>query len=435
MRILTDGVVGNVPTIIASRRFDIAPFVADIRAVLDAGDYLASAASVNLPFDTGLHEAVERLVRQLRTPELKYVFLVGIGGSNLGTKAIYDSFFMYRDLTIHAEPRLICIDTASEPLLIAVKQIITTLSSPQEYVLVAISKSGSTTETIMNTELVMSELASRLGPAPERLVIISDAGSPFISAGKAWGAHTLGVPPMVGGRFSVFSAVGLVPLGLCGADIKEFVRGAEAACLLGGHSDITQNEAAQSALIAVDAYEQGKIIHDIFLFHPELESLGKWWRQLVGESVGKTPDSLGSVPIGFTPTVSIGSTDLHSVGQLYLGGPADKFTTFVYTTASHRLAMPNKRIFGNLVKMVSGKRVSEVLSAILEGTTTAFRERTRSYVRIELDMFSPYELGHFMQFKMIETIYIARLLKVNPFDQPDVELYKTTTKELLERSK
>ncbi len=435
MRISTSGVQNNVSTMIATRRFDISPFITTIRDVLDSGDYTAAEASVNLPFDTALHDAVERLVGKLRTPELKYVFLVGIGGSNLGAKAVYDTFFSYRDLTAHADPRLICIDTTSEPLLIACKQIIATLASPQEYVLISISKSGGTTETITNTEIVMAELAGRLGPAPDRLVVISDAGSPFIVVAKAWGAHTLGIPKEVGGRYSVFSAVGLVPLALCGINIRELARGAEAACMQGSHTDVLQNQVAQSALVAVDAYQNGKTIHDMFLFHPELESLGKWWRQLVGESIGKSTTEKHAVTVGITPTVSIGSTDLHSVGQLYLGGPADKLVTFVYTTATHNFSMPTKRIFPTLVEMVSGKKVSEVLSAIRQGTTSAFLQRERPFIQIELEMLSPYELGQFMQYKMIETMYIGRLLQVNPFDQPDVELYKTVTKELLEQSK
>ena len=140
MRISTNGVQNNVSTMIAARRFDISPFITTIRDVLDSGDYTAAEASVNLPFDTALHDAVEWLVGKLRTPELKYVFLVGIGGSNLGAKAVYDTFFSYRDLTTHADPRLICIDTNSEPLLIACKQIISTLSSPQEYVLISVTQ-------------------------------------------------------------------------------------------------------------------------------------------------------------------------------------------------------------------------------------------------------------------------------------------------------
>jgi len=434
MQIVTDGIKGNGAATIAALRFDIAPHIARVSNILDQGGYSAPEASVNLPFDTALHDAVERLVARVKTPELRYVFLVGIGGSNLGAKAVYDALYGARDLAMHQQPRLICIDTINEPLLLAVKQIIGSLSSAEEYIVVSISKSGGTTETIMNTEIILNELSGRLGPAPERLIVISDAGSAFIAATKTWGAHTFGIPPNVGGRYSVFSAAGLVPLALCGVDTRTLTAGAEAVCQISGHSDIAQNRAALCAILAFDAYKDGKNIHDMFVFQAELESLGKWWRQLLAESVGKTTRTTPAELVGITPTVSIGSTDLHSVGQLYLGGPNDKLTTFIYTAASQKLAMPEKRIFPNLVPMVSKKTVTEVMGAILSGTKSAFHNRHRSFLSIELESISPYEIGALMQHKMFETIFIGGLMNVNPFDQPDVELYKVVTKELLEKN-
>jgi glucose-6-phosphate isomerase len=242
---------------------------------------------------------------------------------------------------------------------------------------------------------------------------------------------TLTMPPMVGGRYSVFSAVGLLPLALCGVDCRTLLAGAKAMLDIGTHGEVTLNPAAASAVVRVYEYRMSKTIHDWFVFRGELASLGGWWRQLVGESIGK---SVGDTAFGMTPTVSIGSNDLHSVGQLYLGGPRDKFLTFVTVKAlGTDYVVPTARVFPHHVKMVTGVRVSTIMEAIVDGTKKACLERAIPFMAISLQDTTPYELGAFMQYAMLETIYMGKILNVNPFDQPDVEAYKTITKQILER--
>jgi len=405
-----------------------------LEGVVTAGDYNQPEASLNLPSDEHLVEQVEKFISSFVTPQLRYVFLIGIGGSNLGALAVYNALFTARDMTPHTQPRLVTVDTNNPSLLGGVKELICTITDKAEFVIVSISKSGGTTETIANTEIVLEALESRCGPVPERVVVISDMNSAFLTAAKNRGMHTFAIPPQVGGRYSVFSAVGLLPLALCGVNIRQLQSGAQQAVQIGLHSDVSHNPAAQLALLQVDALANQKTIHDFFTFNSELETVGKWWRQLVGESLGKTTLATKKVT-GITPTVSIGSTDLHSVGQLYLAGPADKLTLFVYAESAATLNVPTSRVLPELVPMITGKSLSVIMEAILKGTMTAFTKRKRPFVSIILPSINPYELGYLMQVCMMSTIYTGKLLGVNPFDQPDVEAYKTFTKQLLEKSK
>jgi glucose-6-phosphate isomerase len=150
----------------------------------------------------------------------------------------------------------------------------------------------------------------------------------------------------------------------------------------------------------------------------------------MAESIGKEFNKKGErVNAGMTPTVSIGSTDLHSMAQLYLGGPYDKFTTFVRIKNSHsHLKVQSVEGYSDLVPEIHGKSLMGIMNATLEGTKAAFRCGKRPYIEINLPDKSEYSVGQFLQFNMMEIIYLGKLLNVNPFDQPNVESYKKETR-------
>ena len=199
---------------------------------------------------------------------------------------------------------------------------------------------------------------------------------------------------------------------------------------------VEKNPAAISAAIQYLHYESGKNISDLFLFANDLESLGKWCRQLMAESLGKEFNKKGeTVNIGITPVISMGSTDLHSMAQLYLGGPNDKFTMFLRVENSNsQVKLPNLREYSKLVNGIQGKSLESIMSAIMEGTKAAFRKGKRPFMEVKLPCKSEYYIGQFLQFKMIETIYLGFLLGVNPFDQPNVESYKEETRKILQKN-
>lgn len=408
----------------------VLPQVQTVRTVLKHNNYEAVEASVNVPEDDSILDAVIAVVDTVDSTKLRYVFLIGIGGSYLGTKAVYDALFAARDITPHTAPRLVCVDTTSATLLASCEAIIASLRSPEEYFVVVASKSGGTTETIANAEIILEMFDARWPKRADRVCVIGDEQSTFVAAAKSLGMHALTLPKMVGGRYSVFTAVGLLPLALCRVDVASLLRGAGSTLDSGTHLDSSLNPASASAIVRAYEYQAGNSIHDWFTFSSELASLGAWWRQLIGESIGKMAED---TVCGVTPTVSIGSNDLHSVGQLYFGGPKDKYFTFVTVKKARKdFTVPTKRLFPEQVPMVQGVATTEIMQAIEHGTKEACRKRGLPFMSISLAEISPYELGAFMQFAMLETIYLGRLLGVNPFNQPDVEAYKTITKEILE---
>ena len=174
------------------------------------------------------------------------------------------------------------------------------------------------------------------------------------------------------------------------------------------------------------------LIHNSFFFNPELEALGSWYRQLMGESIGKMHDREGQeVYRGITPIISLGSADLHSMAQLYFGGPRDKFTNFIYAPSKIRSCrVPNKQHF-TLTEGIEGRSFDELMEAILEGVKAAYEENRLPYLDIRLQELSEWAIGEYMQFRMLEMMYLANMLNVNAFDQPQVEDYKKHMKCLL----
>lgn len=401
-----------------------------IKQVRGSGTYDQPECSINLPDDQQLLNGVNDLVKQKVSDSLKYSVVIGIGGSNLGTKAIYDALFGYRDV-MEAErfPKLLFAETTDPEWLAALMTLLHGVKSPDEVLITVISKSGGTTETLANFEIIIGTLQGLFGDVRQRVVAITDDGSSLMETAKSQGIASLPIPKLIGGRYSVLSAVGLFPLASVGINIEGLRKGASEVldyCLQ------QDNIAAASANTLFMQKNQGKTINDNFFFHPELESVGKWYRQLMGESVGKEKSLDGQiVHTGITPTVSVGSTDLHSVGQLYLGGPKDKLTTFVASAKSTEITVPETRVFPDLVPMITGKSAEQILHAILEGVKIAYGHAELPYMEVTLDAIDEHSLGSYLQFKMLEMMYVGLLLNVNTFDQPNVESYKIETKRLL----
>ncbi len=398
-----------------------------LRAIADKMDYAAPESSINLPFDEGMHNEIQIIAAKLKTPALKYIIHIGIGGSVLGTQAIYEALFgSYDALSSRRFPKIIFVDTNCSGMIKTIQGIIHDLQSPDEVVVNVVSKSGTTTETIANFEIIYAFLKERFGEVKSRVVVTTDRDSKLWIAGEAEGFTCLSIPQNVGGRYSIFSAAGMLSLSLAGIDTHALREGASLMredCL---RDNNTENMALVSAAILYNHYQKGISTHNNFLFHPELESLGKWYRQLVGESLGK--DGKGILLI-----VSTGSNDLHSVAQLYLGGPANIFTTFVYAedgTAGVRV--PTTPMFSGLVPGIAAKDFSEIGNAIYSGVLAAYKKRALPFVEIIFSEISAKTLGAYVQFKMIETMYLAHLLGINAFDQPNIEEYKAETRRILE---
>ena len=393
--------------------------------------YETHYAFLNLPEDKELLKHVKELAKCKRAFNPKIHIVIGIGGSNLGAYAVLQAIdgYFYNE---HKEIKTYFADSIDAhyiKTILAIGEL--HLQQGEEILISIISKSGTTTETVVNAQIFLSLLQKYKKDWQKNVVIITEHDSALFHIAKTLSIDILPVPKKVGGRFSVFSAVGLFPLAIAGIDIDELCKGAAESKKSWLSTD--KNSAAKSALFLYEQYKNGKNIHDMFLFAHELEGVGKWYRQLMGESIGKETDLDGKkVNIGITPTVSIGTVDLHSVAQLYLAGPNDKTTTFARIKKWRSdLVIPSIQGFEKLAHTIAGKTAAQVMDAIVNGVFAAYIQQKRSFIVIELPELSAYYIGQLLQIKMVEIVYLAALLHINPFDQPHVELYKNATRKML----
>lgn len=396
--------------------------------------YETDYASLHTPFDTQTHNEVIKHAERVCALNPCMFILIGIGGSNLGTLAIHHALqgILYNDT--NPSCRLYCADTVDTNQLRTLLALAEQALQQQRTIIVNIvSKSGTTTETIANATLFIALLQKYYPDSWQTYTVVTtDIDSALWQFAHNNAIPTLTIPNRVGGRYSVLSPVGLFPLAVLGIDIHALCAGARDAIIHTLSKDKAAKIPAVSAAIIYENYNNGFTIHDTFVFATRLESMGKWYRQLCAESLGKeyTTDGLHAY-IGITPTVSVGSTDLHSVGQLYLGGPYDKFTTFISVIEHISLDVYPLDNLDSLVPRIASTSLSHIMNAIIKGTQTAYRINQRPFIDLELSDLSAYTCGQLMQYKMLEVMYLGTLLKVNPFDQPHVELYKQETRKIL----
>ncbi len=395
-------------------------------------------ASINLLDDAKMVAEVKKLAKEKRELEPTLLIVVGIGGSNLGTRAVQSAVHgrLYND--IHPDLRVFYVDTIDSDFLSYVRKILwSTLRKGENAIINCVTKSGTTMETIANFEILLDVLKKNKEEYEKYVVVTTDNGSKLWELAKQKNYSILEVPEKVGGRYSVFSPVGLFPLALIDTDIDQLLSGAREMRELCLEKNPLKNPAAMGAARAFVHYKEGRRIHNLFLFCNDYEQVGKWHRQLIGESLGKEKNVEGEiVNEGITPIFSIGTTDLHSVAQLYLGGPNDKFTTFVDVKESKvKVEVPEFEEYGGLVENIQGKPLLELMHATLKGVEKAFEEKKRPFMEITIPDKSEYAIGQFLQYKMMETIYLGALMEVNPFDQPNVEGYKKETRRILSEGK
>ncbi len=424
---------GLSPEPVRSTAQTLTPYLSQLRSVVSSRHWNHPAASLLLPDEKKFLAQSAALAQKWPAPAL--VVVVGIGGSNLGTLAVSQAVLGTQHNLLHPAGQLLFADTVDGPSVESIARIaVSHLSAGRHVVLNVVSKSGKTMETAANFETLLSKLSSGKGPRHLHVVVTTDENSALHKQAASRGFAVLPIPQMVGGRYSVFSNVGLFPLMLCGVNVTRLLSGAAAMrerCL----SDaIDENPAALLASILALHRAKGLSIHGQFLFSNDLAGAGLWYRQLMGESIGKETDRGGqAVRTGITPTVSIGSTDLHSMAQLYLGGPRDKSFRFVTVGYVHPdPVVPASAHLESLAPHAGGRRLSQLMEAIVGGVQSAFRSKSIPYVHLRLPNLSEESIGALLQLEMVEMMLLAQLLNVNAFDQPAVEEYKTQTRKILQ---
>ena len=409
------------------------PEITRLQEVVATGGYADDRASVNLVDDVALLNEVLALAERYHGVDALVV--IGIGGSNLGTMAVQEAI-QGRPGYSATGTQVYYADTVDAPAMSRLIAQVRTLGKNGKRVLLnCISKSGGTIETTANFFALLDALTETGGQPVDSVVLTTVEGSKLWQYGQEQGIPCLKMPETVGGRYSVFSAVGLFPLAVAGIDVRALVRGAKAMRATCTASVLAENPAAMSAAVLYAHNQAGLPIHDTFLFASDLEATGKWYRQLMGESVGKEHNRAGDVVhAGMTPTVSMGSTDLHSVVQLYLDGPNDRVTTFVRVASLPDVRVPSESAVDALVGDIAGKSMATLMDAILDGTMIAYEKASRPFLVLTLDALDEESIGALLQMKMLEMMYLGYLFEVNPFDQPAVEKYKVETKRLLQRA-
>ena len=315
----------------------------------------------------------------------KFIFVVGIGGSDLASKAVWHALTLHKPDT---KKKIFFLESPDSREYEEVENFVKNeVANLEEIVLIVVSKSGKTAETLEAFHKTFDILSEKFGiPISGRVLVISSLDSPLWKLAKEKNMECLEWEGDIGGRFSAFTVAHTAVLFIAGLDVEKFKEGSH-------YAEASRDEQEKLARKIFESYKNGAEILDFFIFNSELEDLGKWCRQLIAESLSV-----------LTPTVSIGPTDLHSMLELYLGGPKNRFTIFVRS-----------------LKEID----NSINESAYENVTEAYEKAGLPFEKYEMPEINEKELGKFIAFMMATTIELAKLLEVNPFDQPAVEEYKS----------
>ena len=343
------------------------------------------------------------------------IVVAGIGGSYLGARAVIECLKNnFEELT----PRILFAgNNISEDYL----SELTTYLKTRKFGVINISKSGTTTETALTFRLLRSQCEEQRGKEEARKVIVAvtDAkkGAARVTADKE-GYKSYVIPDNVGGRFSVLTPVGLLPIACAGFDIEELVRGAQDMEKLCQTAPYAENPAEQYAAVRNLLYRAGKNIEILANYQPKLHYVNEWWKQLYGESEGK--DNKGIFPAAVDLT-----TDLHSMGQWIQEGERNIFETVVSVEKSkYTVLFPHDEENLDGLNFLEGKHVDEVNKMAELGTQLAHVDGGVPNIRISVPELTEYYIGQLLYFFEVACGISGNLLGVNPFNQPGVESYK-----------
>ena len=377
---------------------------------------------VNLPssIDAEQIAAIEAQAAKLRE-KAEVVICIGIGGSYLGAKAVIEAMsnsFEFLNKK-HANPTVVFAgQNISEDYTHEL------LEATKEYSVAAIviSKSGTTTEPAIAFRLIKAELEKRYGKAEaaERIVAITDAARGALKTlATQEGYPTFVIPDDVGGRFSVLTPVGLLPLAVAGIDIKALVAGAQAMeKATAADVAVEENLAAQYAIVRNELYKAGKKVEILGSYEPKLQYVAEWWKQLYGESEGK--DGLGIFPASVTLTA-----DLHSMGQYIQEGERTLFETIISVeNAKHTVKVEAEEANLDGLNFLAGKRISEINKMAELGVRLAHIDGGVPQLCIEIPAIDETSIGALIYFFEKACGISGYILGVNPFNQPGVEAYK-----------
>ncbi len=389
-------------------------------------DYLKKIESRNQGFyttidDKKLQQEISDFAASVKG-KYEYIVVLGIGGSALGISCIrecVDRIYGKR----HGIPELMVLDNIDPFLLAEAAETI----NPAKTLFVVITKSGTTPETLAQYFYFRDIVSHRKLPLNEHFVFITNAKKGFLrKIADQEKIRTFPVPENVGGRFSVLTAVGLLPASLIDVDIDEMIAGAKSMRDNFLQKDASKNLPFKIATIQYLLYRKGKNINVMFPYAQKLVRFADWYRQLLAESIGKTPE------IGITPVSALGVTDQHSQLQLYNEGPNDKLFMFLWPKNEFwELPIPSPASDDESVKYLEGVTFQELFFTEMEGTRQALTKNNRPNITISMDKIDEQTIGQLFMLFEGATAFLGEMFGINTYDQPGVELSKKITKELL----
>ena len=358
------------------------------------------------------------------------IVVAGIGGSYLGARAVIEALgnsFAWLVNDKNNPTILFAGNNIGEDYLFELTEYL----KGKKFGVINISKSGTTTETALTFRLLKKQCESQRGKeeAKKVIVAVTDAkkGAARTCADKE-GYKSFIIPDNVGGRFSVLTPVGLLPIACAGFSIKELVAGAqEMEKVCGKDVPFAENPAAQYAALRNGLYQNGKKIEIMVNFQPKLHYFSEWWKQLYGESEGKDLKGIFPASVDFT-------TDLHSMGQWIQEGERTIYETVIsIDEPEKKLLFPSDEENLDGLNFLAGKRVDEVNKMAELGTQLAHVDGGVPNIRISVPRLSEYYLGQLIYFFEIACGISGNILGVNPFNQPGVEAYKKNMFALLDK--
>jgi glucose-6-phosphate isomerase len=383
---------------------------------------------LNLPDDIIPQlDRIEKIAKHIRSVSDTTV-VIGIGGSYLGARAVIDALshsfspFLKTKHQILYAGQNICEDYAAELLEIL---------DHKNYSLIVISKSGTTTEPAIAFRILKDHLEKKFGKAvaADRIIAITDAKKGALrSLAEINGYETFVIPDNVGGRYSVLTPVGLLPIAISGLDIRTIIKGAKAMMEI---TRDNKNASSNPALLYASSrnllLQKGKPVEVLVGFTPKLVYFTEWWKQLFGESEGK--DGKGIFPASVTFTA-----DLHSMGQYIQDGQRILFETMLSIDASmKKVTIPMEKEDSDQLNYLANKRLSEVDHNAETGTALAHNDGNVPIISFKIPLLDEYYIGQLIYLFEISCAISGYILDVNPFDQPGVEAYKSNMFALLHK--
>jgi glucose-6-phosphate isomerase len=373
-------------------------------------------------------DRIDKIARHLRSVSDTTV-IIGIGGSYLGAKGVIEALshsFSSLSKVKHHEilfaGQNICEDYMSDLLEVL---------DGRNYSIIVISKSGTTTEPAIAFRILKDHLERKVGKAAaaDRIIAITDASKGALrSLSETNGYDTFVIPDNIGGRYSVLTPVGLLPIAVSGLDIRSLVKGAKA---MEAATRNNKNASANPALMYAAArnliLQGGRQVEILVGFMPRLHYLSEWWKQLYGESEGKEGKGIFPASVDFT-------TDLHSLGQYIQEGQRCLFETVISVKSPRKkLTIPSEKDDSDQLNFLAGKRLSEVNHSAEMGTILAHNDGDVPVIKIEVPELNEFYTGQLIYFFELSCAISGYILDVNPFDQPGVEVYKKNMFALLNK--